>query len=85
MIEAAQLEDTQKLEQFQKKTNDVLDVYLKNRSLGQSLPALKVMMNSLNFCEPYVLPPLEMSNDDEKKLILNQMQSLNIQELIHST
>jgi len=81
MIEAAQLEDTQKLEQLQKQTNDILDVYLKNRSLGQSLPALKVMMNSLNFCKPYVLPPLEMPNDDEKKLILKQMESLNIQEL----
>ena len=78
MLEAAQSGDKQKIERFQKKTNDILDVYLKNRSLGQSLPALKVMMNALNLCEPYVLPPLEMPNDEEKNLILQQMQSLNI-------
>jgi dihydrodipicolinate synthase/N-acetylneuraminate lyase len=79
MVEAAQSGDLQKLEHLQKRTNDILDVYLKHRSLGQSLPALKFMMNALNLCEPYVLPPLETPNDDEKNQILKQMQSLNIE------
>jgi len=84
MIEAAQSGDTQKLEHLQKRINDILDIYLKNRSLGQSLPALKVMMNALNLCEPYVLSPLEMSGDDEKLQIRKQMQSLDIQELVYT-
>jgi dihydrodipicolinate synthase/N-acetylneuraminate lyase len=78
MIEAAHSGDHQKLEGLQKKTNDILDIYLKNRSLGQSLPVLKVMMNALNLCEPYVLPPLETLHDDEKNQIVKQMQLLHI-------
>ena len=80
MVDAAQAEDFQKLKHLQKLTDDISAVYQKNRSLNQSLPALKVMMNALNLCEPYVLPPLEMSNDDEKQLILEEMKSFNFQE-----
>jgi len=78
MVEAAQSGDTNKLEQLQKRTNDILQIYLKNRSVSQSLPALKLMMNALNLCEPYVLPPLEMLNDDENNQVLKKMQKLNI-------
>jgi 4-hydroxy-tetrahydrodipicolinate synthase len=78
MVAAAQSGDKNKLEQLQKRTNDILEIYLKNRSVSQSLPALKIMMNALNLCEPYVLPPLEMLIDDEKNMILKQMQNLNI-------
>jgi len=83
MVEATQSKDYQRLEQLQKQTSEISALYQKNRSLSQSLPALKVMMNALNLCEPYVLPPLEMSDDEEKVLILEQMKSFNFQEEIH--
>ena len=84
MVEATQSKDSQRLEQLQKQTSEISAVYQKNRSLSQSLPALKVMMNALNLCESYVLPPLEMSDDEEKVLILDQMKSFNFQEEIHT-
>ena len=84
MVVAFQARDYQKLEQLQKLTSDISEVYQKNRSLNQSLPALKVMMDALNLCEPYVLPPLEMSDDEEKLLIVEQMKSFNFQEEIHT-
>jgi 4-hydroxy-tetrahydrodipicolinate synthase len=84
MVDAAQARDYQKLKQLQKLTGDISAVYQKNRSLNQSLPALKVMMNVLNLCEPYVLPPLDMSDDEEKNLIFKEMKTFNFQEEIHT-
>ena len=77
MIETAQSGDNHKLEELQKRTDNLLEIYLKNKTVSQALPALKVMMNALNLCEAYVLPPLEMLNGDEKYQILKKMENLN--------
>jgi hypothetical protein len=42
------------------------------------------MMNSLNLCESYVLPPLEMSDDAEKLLIVEEMKSFDFHEEFHT-
>jgi len=84
MIEASKNGDHEKLDELQKLTNAISEIYQKGRSLSQSLPALKVMMNALNLCESYVLPPLEMTDDEEKGKILKAMKDFNFQEEIHS-
>jgi 4-hydroxy-tetrahydrodipicolinate synthase len=84
MMKSARDGDHQNLEELQRLTDAISEVYQKGRLLSQSLPALKVMMNTLNLCESYVLPPLEMCTDEEKKDIVEAMKVFNFQKEIHS-
>jgi 4-hydroxy-tetrahydrodipicolinate synthase len=45
-------------EKIQEKTDAVAAIYQKGRTLGQSLAALKVMMEKGGFCQAYMMPPL---------------------------
>jgi len=54
-----------------------LAVIQKDRTLGQSLAALKVMMHGLDLCDPYVALPLKRVNIDEEQIILEQMRNYN--------
>lgn len=51
--------------------SDVLgSFYQANRTLGESLWALKVLMQQVNLCKPVVMPPLQpQSKEEEIKLI----------------
>jgi len=82
MVDASQNGDHKKLEELQKLTNAISELYQKGRSLNQSLPALKVMMNALHLCDSYLLPPLEMSNDDERQIILEALKDFDFLEKI---
>lgn len=50
--------DVAKAEEYQRQVNQVADIYVQNRTLGQSLAALKAAMGALGLCGPDVLPPL---------------------------
>lgn len=84
MIKASQTGDHQKLEELQKLTDAIGEIYQKGRGLNQSLPALKIMMHALNLCDPYVLPPLEMSTEEDKIQILEAMRKFSFQEEIQT-
>lgn len=43
---------------LQDETNEIAKIYQEGRTLGQSLAALKVMMNLKGLCDPYMLMPL---------------------------
>lgn len=43
---------------LQEKTNMIAKIYQEGRTLGESLTALKVMMQVDGLCEPHMLPPL---------------------------
>jgi dihydrodipicolinate synthase/N-acetylneuraminate lyase len=45
-------------EEYQQQVDQVTDIYVRNRTLGQSLAALKAAMGALDLCGPDVLPPL---------------------------
>ena len=45
--------------QLQEQTDEIARIYQNGRSLGDSLQALKVMMNEMGLCEPYAIPPLQ--------------------------
>ena len=53
------------------KQSDVLGaLYQTNKSLGESLWGLKVLMRELSLCDPYMMPPLyELNKAEETKLI----------------
>jgi len=46
------------------------NIYQADKTLGESLWALKVLMNEKDLCEAVVMPPLQaMSTEEENKLI----------------
>lgn len=50
-------------------TDSIAKIYQKDRMLGESLAALKVMMNEHNLCSKTVLPPLTQLNTDDEENI----------------
>lgn len=51
------------------KMQEISQIYLKNRTLDQSLSALKTVMHILGFCTKVMLPPLfSTSNQEEEKI-----------------
>jgi dihydrodipicolinate synthase/N-acetylneuraminate lyase len=53
-------------------TDEVAVLYQENRTLGQSLAALKVMMNSVGLCGTTMMPPLtELSAKEAEEVVRN--------------
>jgi dihydrodipicolinate synthase/N-acetylneuraminate lyase len=50
--------DVASAEEYQRQVDQVANIYVRNRTLGQSLAALKAAMGTLGLCNPDVLPPL---------------------------
>jgi dihydrodipicolinate synthase/N-acetylneuraminate lyase len=63
-------------QKFQEQTDRISAMYQKNRSLGQSLAALKAAMHVLGLCGPAVLPPLETLGQEDIAAIKKQMESV---------
>ena len=63
-------------QQLQVSTNDIARIYQAGRTLGQSLTALKVMMQTDGLCSPDVLPPLSRLTEDEEKEIALKARSV---------
>ncbi|MDR2839822.1 MAG: dihydrodipicolinate synthase family protein [Paludibacter sp.] len=64
---AYQSGDIENAKLWQQRTDDVAKIYQQNRTLGESLAALKVLMHSRGFCEIHVMNPL---TDCEELLIV---------------
>ena len=56
-------------ERMQKETNEIATIYQKGRTLGESLTALKVMMQVRGLCEPWMLMPLSRLAEEEERMI----------------
>ena len=59
MIDAADRKDWDRVDQLQAETNAACAAYLKGRSLGQSLAALKALLQANGLCGRTMLPPLQ--------------------------
>lgn len=69
LYEAAAAGDTARAEQLQAETDQIAKIYQEGRTLGESLAALKVMMQTEGLCDPWMLPPLSrLSNDEERRI-----------------
>ena len=55
---------------LQDETNEIAKIYQKDRTLGQSLTALKVMMQTKGLCEPWMLMPLTRLSAEEEQAIV---------------
>lgn len=65
---------------YQKKIDEISQIYQKDKILSESIPALKIIMNYLGLCEPYVLPPLMEPSQTVRQEILKQIKINGIME-----
>lgn len=76
----------EKAYQYQRQSDLLGDLYQTDRTLGESLWALKVLMQSVGLCEPYMMPPLQGLSAEEidalkvsfRKLVKEEGIKLNI-------
>ena len=69
LFDAAVAGDIATANRLQDETNEIAKIYQKDRTLGQSLTALKVMMQTKGLCEPWMLMPLCRLSVEEEKAI----------------
>ena len=68
--------DMETANRLQDKTNEIAKIYQKDRTLGQSLTALKVMMQTKGLCEPWMLMPLTRLSLFEERAITLKAQAI---------
>lgn len=78
LYEAGISGEKEKAEQLQQLTADICSVYQKDHTLGESLAALKVMMKTLDLCEPWMLLPLSRLSKEEEEVIAQKAKLLNV-------
>lgn len=66
---AATNNDMETANRLQQETNEIARIYQEGRTLGESLAALKVMMQTNGLCEPYMLAPLTRLREEEEKRV----------------
>ncbi len=69
LYEAAVNGDMATAERLQNDTNEIAKIYQAGRTLGQSLTALKVMMQTKGLCDPWMLMPLTRLSAEEEQEI----------------
>ena len=72
LYEAALRGDMDTAFRLQQETDEIARVYQKDRTLGQSLTALKVMMQQRGLCEPWMLMPLSRLAEEEERAIVEK-------------
>ena len=75
LYDAAVRGDAAEAARLQDATNEIAKIYQKDRTLGQSLAALKVMMHTKGLCEPWMLMPLCRLSSDEEQAIVQLLMS----------
>ncbi len=69
LYDAAVKGDMDTANRLQDETNEIAKIYQAGRTLGQSLAALKVMMNTKGLCDPWMLMPLTRLPQEEEQAI----------------
>ncbi len=69
LFTAARAGDIEKARAVQEAINQQAALYQENRTLGESLAGLKVLLHLKGLCEPYVLPPLTRLAEEEETAV----------------
>ena len=77
LFDAAVRGDMETANRLQDETNEIAKIYQKDRTLGQSLTALKVMMQTKGLCDPWMLMPLTRLTAEEEQTIINKVNALD--------
>jgi 4-hydroxy-tetrahydrodipicolinate synthase len=78
MCAAAARGDKSEVERLQARLNSVAQVFQRNRTLGQSLAALKASMSLLGLCSTAMLPPLSPCSPEEVGRIREEIAALGL-------
>lgn len=76
MVQAVEAGDQTKAYELQRLSDVLGDFYQKGRSLGESLWALKVLMREAGFCQPYMMPPLQMLSPEEESKLASEFKQI---------
>lgn len=63
---------------IQAKAEELSELVQNNRTMTRTIPELKAIMNHLNICTPYVLPPLEKLDEQKAEKLVNDFKSLDL-------
>ena len=78
LYDAAVSGDMETAYRLQDETNEIAKLYQAGRTLGQSLTALKVMMQTRGLCTPDMLMPLTRLSAEEEAAIAAQAQAITL-------
>ena len=76
LYDAAVAGDMETANRLQDETNAIAKIYQEGRTLGQSLTALKVMMQTDGLCDSYMLPPLTRLPESEEAAIAERARKV---------
>lgn len=82
MLEAAANIDADRVKELQQLSDSYGNIYQKDKTLGESLWALKVLLEMKGIGEANVMPPLTRLGDDEKKAIIRNWEQLSVSSTI---
>jgi len=68
---------------YQRQSDLLGDLYQSNRSLGQSLAALKSLMHASGLCQPIMMSPLQELSAEESELLTQEFYALMKREDIN--
>lgn len=80
MYNAANNGDVEQVHALQRQSDVFGALYQKGRSLGESLWALKVLMNEKGLCDTHIMPPLQPQTIQDEELLRQNLHSLIEQE-----
>lgn len=66
LYDAATKGDADLANQLQDKTNKISKIYQKGKSINESIPALKVLLSEYGLCQPYAIPPMYTTSENEQ-------------------
>ena len=78
LYDAVLKEDYSRAAELQEITDNISKIYQKDRTLGESLAGLKIMMNEAGLCGTNMLPPLSMLDGEADTVIRAKMGNLEI-------
>ncbi|MCX8090376.1 MAG: dihydrodipicolinate synthase family protein [Verrucomicrobiae bacterium] len=78
MCRSAARQDWAAVRRLAEQAHQVAQLYQRNRTLGQSLAALKAALAELGMCQPHMLPPLLECSAEERAGIRAAMERLGL-------
>lgn len=78
LYQAAAKGDSETAIYYQQKADCLCKIYLKDKILSESLPALKIIMNYLGLYEPHMLSPLLEPPETVRQEIIKQVEASGI-------
>ncbi|NQD71345.1 dihydrodipicolinate synthase family protein [Sphingobacterium shayense] len=76
MCAAAEQGDIELVNILQEQSDSIGALYQTNKSLGESLWGLKVLMKQIGLCEPYMMPPLYALGGQEEDALVESFYAL---------